>query len=149
MVVPGSFRSSSPAPEIQYGFPSNAWLPTYNANKPPSPNSHSGHNRALMDARALSTADKFTYKWLQPRSSWSIPPGLRTNHFSTRRMRELKGAGLEPRQHRGNFTRKSKLRDKRGRSMDVAQVVPTCKRYDHLPIRSDVPCRFPINLACQ
>jgi len=77
----------------KYGFLSNAQLPTYNANKPPSPNSRSGLNRALTDARALSTADKFTYKWPQPRTSRSIPLGIRANHFSARRMRELKGAG--------------------------------------------------------
>jgi len=81
---------------ISLGFPSNARLPTYNANKPPSPNSRFGLNRAFTDARAksiLSTADKLTYKWPQPRSSRSIPPGLRTNHFLSRRMRELRGAG--------------------------------------------------------
>jgi hypothetical protein len=80
----------------KYGFLSNARLPTYNSPKLPSPDSRFGLNRALTDARAkstLSTADKLTYKWPQPRSSRSIPPGLRANHFSTRRMRELKGAG--------------------------------------------------------
>jgi len=77
----------------KYDSLSNARLPIYNANKPQFPNSRLGPNRALTDARALSAADKFTYKWPQPRSSRSIPPGLRTNQFSTRRMRELKGAG--------------------------------------------------------
>ena len=78
----------------KYGFLSNARLPTYNSSKPPSPDSRFGLNQALTDAHAkstLSTADKLTYKWPQPRSSRSIPPGLRANHFSTRR--ELKGAG--------------------------------------------------------
>ena len=80
----------------KYGSLSNARLPTYNASKPPSSDSRFGLNRALTDARAngiLSTADKLTYKWPQPRSSRSIPPGLRANHFATRRIREPKGAG--------------------------------------------------------
>ena len=60
------------------------------------------------------------------------------------------GLGVGAKATSRQFTRKSRLRDKRGRSMDVAQMVPTTwKRYDRLPTRSDVPCRFPINLACQ
>ena len=80
---------------------SNARLPTFNSNKPPSPQRRFGLDRALSGASAksfLSTADKMTHKWPRPRSSRSIPPGLRpriiTSSFSTpRRLRQLKGAG--------------------------------------------------------
>ncbi len=80
---------------------SNARLPTFNSNKPPSPQRRFGLDRALSGASAkgfLSTADKMTHRWPRPRSSRSIPPGLRpliiTSSFSTgRRLRQLKGAG--------------------------------------------------------
>jgi hypothetical protein len=80
----------------------NARLPIFNSNKPPSPKSRFGLNRVLTDASAtssLSAADKLTQKWPQPRSSRSMPPGLRLRigPFSTRplpgRLRELKGTG--------------------------------------------------------
>ena len=78
----------------------NARLPIFNSNKPLSPKSRFGLNRVLTGASAtssLSAADKLTHKWPQPRSSRSMPPGLRlrTGPFSTRpgRLRELKGAG--------------------------------------------------------
>ena len=77
----------------------NARLPIFNSNKPPSPKSRFGLNRVLTSASAtssMSTADKLTDKWPQPRSSRSMPPGfrLRASPFSTRpgRLRELKGA---------------------------------------------------------
>ena len=96
----------------KYDFLSNARLPTHNANKPAFPDSRFELDRALTDPRAESipsTADKFTYKWPQLRSSRSIPPGLRANHFSTRRMRELKGAGVwSPRQHGGKLSANAK-----------------------------------------
>jgi hypothetical protein len=96
----------------------NARLPIFNPNKPPSPKSRFGVNRVLTDASAtsstsLSAADKLTHKWPQPRSSRSMPPGLRlrTGHFSTRpgRLRELKGAG-----HWSQDNMEAILRDSRG-----------------------------------
>ena len=88
IVVPGAFRSCGNRASPRMGvFP----------NKPPSPDSHFGLDRALTDARAKSiqsTVVNFTYKWPHPRVYRSIPPGLRTNHFSTRRrMWALKGVG--------------------------------------------------------
>ena len=100
----------------EYCFLSNACLPTYNAYKLPSPDSRFGRNRALTDActkSILSTVDKFTYKWpkifLVDTSCTEYERFLDSSYAGTER-----GWGLEPRQHGGNFTRRSKLRDTRG-----------------------------------
>jgi hypothetical protein len=100
----------------------NARLPIFNSTKPPSPKSRSGLSRVLTGASAtgsLSAADKFTHKWPQPRSSRSMPPGLRlrTGPFSTRpgRLRELKGVGSW-----GQDNMEAILRDSRGLGINWA-----------------------------
>jgi hypothetical protein len=67
----------------------NARLPIFNSNRPAPPKALVGPNGRSL----LSTEDKLTHKWPRPRSSRSIPPGLRTNPYEHRHLRALKGAG--------------------------------------------------------
>ena len=52
IVVPGAFRSCL---SLKIGLSSNGRLSPHNANKPPSPDSHFGLDRALTDARAKTS----------------------------------------------------------------------------------------------
>ena len=92
-----------------FSFPNNSRilsLPITSVpnNGPSSSKSHFGLERAL------SPADKLTHKWPRPRSSRSMAPWLHsTNQFSSRSLRELRGAGGWSQGHM-----EAVLRDSRG-----------------------------------